>query len=609
MNPDRSLVGAITRQHLPKVGGAVVLGLLAAVAGLAQPAMIGELIAAVGTNVPLLVPILIVVGLFVADAALTTAQAYLMGRTGERIVYDTRTALIERVLHADVRAFSRWRHGDIQARIVTDTSLLKIALAQSTASIIVDSFMVLGSVVLMFVIDPLLLGVTVACMAVASLVALVLARKLRKAAVRNRTIVGDLGADLHRAIGALNTVKACRAERLEGNRIGGLAVSARRSGVRVSALSAMLSPTMGIGLQASLAAVIITGMGRVATGSLGPAELTSFIMYLFYLVSPLVMLFMSIGQLQQGRAAIGRINELADIDQEPSVVLPPTPASTSERESTEFTESTEFIESTEDSVEPEAVVGNGAGVAFDRVRFAYGPDEPTLRGVSFTVPARGLTAIVGPSGSGKTTLLQLLMRLYPVSDGRILLDGENIASIPVHRLRGRVGYVQQESATLRGTIGDNLVYGEQHANADEIDRALRLAGLDEVVRSLPRGIHTEIGENGAGLSGGQRQRLAIARMLIRRPAVLLLDEATSNLDSDSELALRTTLRSIASECTVISVAHRMSTVVDADRIVVMEAGAVGAVGTHHELLRTSELYQRLNAIQFQGEQAAHGLPV
>ena len=586
-------VGEITRRHLPKICGAIVLGLGAAAAGLAQPALIGQLIGVVGTDAGLFVPIIVVVGLFLGEAALTAVQAYSMGRTGERIVYDTRVALLDKLLHADVTAFGKLRHGDVQARVVTDTSLLKIALAQSLPSIFIDSAMVVGGIVLMFLIDPLLLGVTAGGLGIASAVSLLLARRLRTVAQHNRAIVGDLGSDLQRAIGAFSTVKACRAEELEGNRIGGVAFAAQSSGIKVSALNAMLSPVMSIGLQASLAAVIITGMGRAATGAISAADVTAFIMYLFYLVSPLMTLFIGIGQLQQGRAAIGRINELASIPQEPSVLLPHTPAGATARHPDDVLASRD------------TVIYNHFGVEFQRVRFAYEPDEPVLRGVSFSVPARGLTAIVGPSGSGKTTLLQLLMRFYPVQGGRILINGENINAIPVNIVRGLVGYVQQESTTLRGTIGENLVYGENHATSTEIERALWLSGLTDVIRALPRGLDTELGESGVGLSGGQRQRLAIARMLVRRPAVLLLDEATSNLDSESELVLRNSLRRISAECTVISVAHRMSTVVDADRIVVMEAGGVRALGTHRELLAGSPLYQRLNAIQ-QGPAAGRG---
>jgi len=581
-------VGAITRRHMWKIVGAVVLGLFAACAGLAQPALIGQLISAVGSNADMTLPIVIVLALFLAEAALTAFQAYSMGRTGERIVYETRTALIEKVLFSDVKAFTKLRLGDISSRIVADTSMLKIALSQSLASILVDAAMLIGGLVLMFLIDPLLLGVTMLCMTVSSVLSLLLARRLRKVAQHQRKIMGDFSADLHRAIGALTTVKACRAESLEGNRIGGLALAARRSGIKVSALSSLLSPAMSIGLQASLAAVIVTGMGRVATGTMAAADLTAFIMYLFYLVSPLVTLFMGIGQLQQGRAAIARINELAAVDQEAPIRLPANAAGAQAADPS-------HLVSAQDTV-----IHGRNGVEFQRVGFGYG-DEPTLRGVSFTVPARGLTAVVGPSGAGKTTLLQLLMRFYPLQGGRILLNGENINSIPVNVLRGLVGYVQQESATLHGTIGENLVYGEQHATSAEIERALWLSGLDDMVSKLPKGLHTPLGDSGVGLSGGQRQRLSIARMLIRRPAVLLLDEATSNLDSESELTLRNSIRNIANECTVISVAHRMSTVVDAAKIVVMAQGQVQAIGTHPELIRASPLYQRLTSIQFSAQ--------
>ncbi|MFC4001152.1 ABC transporter ATP-binding protein [Prauserella oleivorans] len=576
------LVRAVTRRHLPKIHLAVVLGLAAAAAGLAQPVLIGDLIDAVGAGSGLVAPIAFVVVLFLADAALTSVQAYVMGHAGESIVYDTRTALVDRVLGADVAAFGKLRQGDVFARIVTDTSILKSAWSQSVAGIVVDAAMVVGGIALMLVLDPVLLGVTAVCLTASGLVALVLAKRLRKAAQQSRAITGDLGADVQRALAALSTVKACRAERFEGYRIGAVALRARRSGVRVSALSAMLSPAMSVGLQASLAAVIVTGASRVAGGSMTAADLTAFVMYLFYLVSPLVMMLLGIGQLQQGRAAIGRIDELAAIEQEPMPAAP--------------------------SYAAQPWGAGGMAVEFQGVRFGYEPGEPTLRGVSFTAPSQGLTAIVGPSGAGKTTLLQLLMRFHEADGGRILLGGENIARLPLPVLRGLVGYVQQDSPLLRGTLHENLLYGVPSATADDIHRALWLAGLEDVVRRLPRGLSTEIGDSGLGLSGGQRQRLAIARMLVRRPAVLLLDEATSNLDSESELLLRRSVRSIAAECTVLSVAHRMSTVVDADRIVVLERGMVHDVGTHAELLRTSPLYRRLAAIQRRdGEQ--HAAPV
>ncbi len=351
---------------------------------------------------------------------------------------------------------------------------------------------------------------------------------------------------------------------------------------------------MSIGVQASLAAVLVTGMSRVAHGAMAVADLTAFIMYLFYLVTPLVTLFMGIGQLQQGRAALGRINELAAVEQEPdTTTAAPEPAA-----SPAASPAAPSPASVADPVPDTGESGTGSEVSFEEVGFSYDA-EPVLRGVSFTAPARGLTAIVGPSGAGKTTLLQLLMRFYPVHTGRVLLDGEDIGRIPLGEVRRRVGYVQQESTMLRGTIGENLTYGRSEAPTAEIERALCLAGLDDLVRTLPKGLGTELGDSGIGLSGGQRQRLAIARMLIRRPSVLLLDEATSNLDSDSELGLRTSIRDLAAECTVLSVAHRMSTVVGADRIVVLDRGAVDGIGTHHELSGTSRLYRRLTAIQFQ----------
>lgn len=568
-------VWAIARRHRRMITISIVLGVLGAAASLGQPMVIGEVIKAAGAHTSLLWPVLGVTALFCADAGLSAAQAFLIGRTGEDIVLDVRRSLTGRLLRADMKAFSRLEHGDVFTRMVTDTSLARIALSQSLAQMAVAGFMVAGGIALMAWIDIWLLLLTLACLGSASAVSLVLARQVRIAAVRNREDTGAFGSGLQRVLGALTTVKASRAEQRETDHIAALAGEARRSGVRVSALGAMLTPAMNVGTQVSLTVVMGWGMARAATGDIPIADLTAFVMYLFYLVSPLVMLFVSIGQFQQGRAAIQRIDELARLEQE----------------------------------EPDGVPGGAAAktpartapaVEFDSITFGYGA-APVLRDVSFSVPSRGLTAIVGPSGSGKTTAFQLIERFYHPDAGTVRLSGTDVREMPLGEIRDIVGYVEQESALLRGTIRENLSYANPTADEAEIAHAIDLANLTDVIAELPEGLDTPLGERGAGLSGGQRQRLAIARTLLQRPRLVLLDEATSNLDAEAEAAFRRTIAGVSRQCAVVAIAHRISTVVDADHIIVLEGGAVRATGTHEELAAEDELYRRLAAEQLKGE--------
>ncbi|NIY69006.1 ABC transporter ATP-binding protein [Streptomyces malaysiensis] len=588
-------VRGVSRRHHALLLSGVLVGLAGVAASLAQPYAIGELVKAAGRDEALVGPVGLLVALFCVGGVFSALEGYLIGRAGENIVLDVRELLVGRLLRADLAAYNKHPQGDILTRTVTDTSLVKIALSQSLAQLVISGATIVGGVVLMITVDAWLLLITLSCLGGASAVCLGLARNVHRAAVRNREHTGAFGSDVQRVLSALPTVKASRAEERETGRIGVLARRARDSGVRVNALSALLTPAVNVGTQGALAVVIGVGMSRVAGGEMSMADLTTFIMYLFQLVSPLVTFFLAVGEFQQGRAAMQRVDELTLLPQEG-----------------------------EEGERPgrQASFGSPArargAVEFHRVRFTY-PGEGGARGgkdggqtlseVSFEVPARGLTAIVGPSGAGKTTLFQLVERFYRLDGGSILLGGQDIEALPLDTVRGLVGYVQQDSAAMRGTVRENLTYANPAASEADIREAVEQAGLRDVIAGLPHGLETELGDQGIGLSGGQRQRLCIARTLLQKPAVMLLDEATSNLDSDSERHFREALRQVSTQCAVVAIAHRISTVIDADKIVVMSGGEVHATGRHQDLMERDELYRRLAGSQLHAESGLIGEPV
>jgi ABC-type multidrug transport system fused ATPase/permease subunit len=291
----------------------------------------------------------------------------------------------------------------------------------------------------------------------------------------------------------------------------------------------------------------------------------AFLLYLLYLVGPLVMVFASFAELQQGLAAMGRIREVLEspVEAEPSggVAEPGVEAAPAAR--------------------------------LDRVCFGYGPGRPVLEGVSFEIPGPGLTALVGRSGAGKSTVFALLSRFYDADSGSVQVGGTDVRHLPLNELRARVAYVEQDAPVLAGTVRQNLLYASPGASEEELEEVIDLVNLRAFVGKLPGGLDAEVGDGGTLLSGGERQRIALARMLLCKPRLLLLDEVTSQLDAENERALKETVRRVSRRCAVLVISHRLSTVVGADKILLLDGGRVSAEGTHEELLENSPLYKKL----------------
>jgi ABC-type multidrug transport system fused ATPase/permease subunit len=349
------------------------------------------------------------------------------------------------------------------------------------------------------------------------------------------------------------------------------AAQAREAGVRAAKWEALAGNTAGLAIQVSFIVVLGLGGARVASGAIDVGTLVAFLLYLYYLLPPMQGLVGAASQYQLGAAAVARIRQAEQ--------LPVEPASA--------------------PAEPLPPGATPAAVAFDQVHFRYRPELPEAHhGLSFSVPPRGMTAFVGPSGAGKTTVFSLIERFYEATAGRVLVDGRDVGDWPLGELRAAIGYVEQDAPVLSGSLRENLLFGAPQASEDELARVLGTTRLDGQVARLPDGLDTLVGHRGTRLSGGERQRVAIGRALLRHPRLLLLDEVTSQLDAVNEAALRDTIAAAARTTTVMVVAHRLSTVTMADRIVVIDAGRVRAVGTHAELLGTDPLYAELAATQF-----------
>ncbi|GAA4175310.1 ABC transporter ATP-binding protein [Gryllotalpicola koreensis] len=551
----------------------IVLSVLGAAASLAQPLLVNQVITRVQHASPLGWLVFALVGLVVVAGLLSGYQHYLLQRTGEGVVLSSRRRLVARLLNLPISEFDQRRTGDLVSRVGADTTALRAVLTQGLIDAIGGALTFIGALVGMLIIDPVLLGLTVLVIAVSVIVVVLLSGRIREASAQAQKKVGDLTAAVERAITSVRTIRAAGATGREIAAVDRDAEGAWRMGIQVARISAMVVPVAGIALQVSFLVVLGIGGYRVASGAISVASLVTFIIFLFMMVMPLGNAFGAITSVNSALGALGRIEEI--------IALPGEDARDSHAA----------------SVGDERA--DAPAIAFDGVSFGYpalpGESEstPVLRGVSFSVPRGKRTALVGPSGAGKSTSLALIERFYDPTDGVIRIGGVDIAALPRDELRAQLGYVEQDAPALAGSLRDNLRLAAPSASDDDCRRVLEAVNLGEVLARSPLGLDAPVGEEGVMLSGGERQRLAIARALLAAPPILLLDESTSSLDGRNEQLMREAIDAVAEDRTMIVIAHRLSTVVDSDQIVVLDHGEVVGVGTHSELVASVPLYREL----------------